>query len=89
LDDAASTHPALAQRVRSLKQMLSAAEEEREACARRLVQQLVLALQGMLMARQAPGGSADAFLASRADGEGGRVYGTLGGTSLAAQEAIL
>ncbi|MFX6006809.1 DNA alkylation response protein, partial [Acinetobacter baumannii] len=51
LDDAASTHPALAQRVRSLKQMLSAAEEEREACARRLVQQLVLALQGMLMAR--------------------------------------
>lgn len=89
LDDAASTHPALAQRVRSLKQMLSAAEEEREACARRLVQQLVLALQGMLMARHAPGGSADAFLSSRADSDGGRVYGTLGGTSLAAQQAIL
>ncbi|MFJ3055948.1 isovaleryl-CoA dehydrogenase [Herbaspirillum sp. NPDC087042] len=89
LDDAASTHPLLQPRVHALKQMLAAPEAEREAGARRLVQQLVLALQGMLMARHAPASSADAFLASRSDCDGGRVYGTLGATSPAAQEAIL
>ncbi|WP_299533494.1 isovaleryl-CoA dehydrogenase [uncultured Herbaspirillum sp.] len=89
LDDAAMAHPALALRVHALKQMLAAGEEEQQAGARRLVQQLVLALQGMLMLRHAPAGSADAFLASRADSDGGRVYGTLNGTSAAAQQAIL
>ncbi len=89
LDEAASMHPLLQPRVHALKQMLVAPEEEREAGARRLVQQLVLALQGMLMARHAPASSADAFLASRADCDGGRVYGTLGATSPATQEAIL
>ncbi len=89
LDEAASTHPLLQPRVHALKQMLAAPEEEREAGARRLVQQLVLALQGMLMARHAPANSADAFLTSRADSDGGRVYGTLGSSTLAAQEAIL
>jgi len=89
LDDAAMAHPALALRVHALKQMLAAGEEEQQAGARRLVQQLVLALQGMLMLRHAPAGSAEAFLASRADSDGGRVYGTLNGTSAAAQQAIL
>jgi hypothetical protein len=58
--------------VNALKQMLGARGRTR-ACARRLVQQLVLALQGMLMLRHAPAGSADAFLASRGEGDGGRV----------------
>ncbi|AON53208.1 isovaleryl-CoA dehydrogenase [Herbaspirillum seropedicae] len=89
LDDAAAGHPALRQQVDALKQMLAAPEEEREAGARRLVQQLVLALQGMLMLRHAPAGSAQAFLESRSQADGGRVYGTLGSASLAAQEAIL
>ncbi|MCP1576240.1 putative acyl-CoA dehydrogenase [Herbaspirillum rubrisubalbicans] len=89
LDDAAAVHPALAQRVRDLKQWLAAPEEQRQAGARRLVQQLVLALQMMLMLRHAPGESAEAFLASRCDRDGGRVYGTLAATSLATQQAIL
>jgi putative acyl-CoA dehydrogenase len=89
LEDAAAAHDLLAQRVSGLRQMLQAPEEEREACARRLVQQLVLSLQGMLMLRHAPTGSADAFLASRGEGDGGRVYGTLAGHSLPAQQAIL
>ncbi|UIN22328.1 isovaleryl-CoA dehydrogenase [Herbaspirillum frisingense] len=89
LEDAGGAHDSLAQRVSTLKQMLQAPEEEREACARRLVQQLVLALQGMLMLRHAPAGSAEAFLASRGEGDGGRVYGTLAGHSLPAQQAIL
>ncbi|MBW9335648.1 isovaleryl-CoA dehydrogenase [Herbaspirillum aquaticum] len=89
LDDAASAHPALARQVRTLKQSLAAPEEEREACARRLVQQLVLALQSMLMLRHAPKESAEAFLASRSDGDGARVYGALDGTTLGVQQAIL
>lgn len=89
LEDAAAAHAALAARVHTLRQLLQAPDEEREACARRLVQQLVLALQGMLMLRHAPSGSAEAFLASRCDSDGGRVYGTLAGASLASQQAIL
>jgi putative acyl-CoA dehydrogenase len=45
--------------------------------ARRLVEELALALQGSLLVRHAPAAVADAFCAARLDGEGGRVYGTL------------
>lgn len=89
LDEAASAHALLRPRVQALKQMLAAPDEQREAAARRLVQQLVLALQGMLMARHAPTACADAFLASRADIDGGRVYGTLGETRPDILERIL
>ncbi len=44
--------------------------------ARRLVEELALALQGSLLVRNAPSPVADAFCAGRL-GEGGRVYGTL------------
>jgi putative acyl-CoA dehydrogenase len=55
----------------------------REAGARRIAQQLVLAAQAVLMLRHAPAASADAFVATRlADArtgaaQCGRVYGTL------------
>jgi len=45
--------------------------------ARRLVEELALALQASLLIRHAPPAVADAFCASRLAGEGGRVYGTL------------
>jgi putative acyl-CoA dehydrogenase len=45
--------------------------------ARRLVEDLGLALQGSLLVRQAPTQVADAFCAARLGGEGGRAYGTL------------
>ena len=45
--------------------------------ARRVVEELALALQGSLLVRHSPGAVADAFCASRLGGEGGRVYGTL------------
>ncbi|WDZ97004.1 isovaleryl-CoA dehydrogenase [Herbaspirillum sp. WKF16] len=89
LEQAAANHALLASRVVALKQMLAAPPEQREALARRFAQQLVLALQGMLMLRHAPGASADAFLAARGEAEGGRVYGTLGTASAAAQQGIL
>jgi putative acyl-CoA dehydrogenase len=45
--------------------------------ARRVVEDLALALQGSLLVRHSPPAVADAFCASRLAGEGGRVYGTL------------
>jgi len=45
--------------------------------ARRIVEDLALALQGSLLVRSAPPAVADAFCAARLDGGGGRVYGTL------------
>ena len=45
--------------------------------ARRLVEDLALALQGSLLVRHSPPAVADAFCAARLGGEGGRAYGTL------------
>jgi putative acyl-CoA dehydrogenase len=45
--------------------------------ARRVVEDLALALQASLLERHAPPAVADAFCAARLGGEGGRVYGTL------------
>ena len=45
--------------------------------ARRLVEDLAVALQGSLLVRHAPPAVADAYCASRLARDGGRVYGTL------------
>ena len=45
--------------------------------ARRVVEELAVALQGSLLVRHSPPAVADAFCASRLGGEAGRVYGTL------------
>ena len=45
--------------------------------ARRLAEELAVALQGSLLVRHAPVAVADAFCAARCDGGGGRAYGTL------------
>jgi putative acyl-CoA dehydrogenase len=45
--------------------------------ARRVVEDLAVALQGSLLVRHAPPAVADAFCAARIGGGGGRVYGTL------------
>ncbi|HEY9785433.1 MAG TPA: acyl-CoA dehydrogenase family protein, partial [Candidatus Obscuribacterales bacterium] len=45
--------------------------------ARRLVEQMALALEGSLILRYAPSVVADAFCASRLDGDWGRTFGTL------------
>jgi putative acyl-CoA dehydrogenase len=50
---------------------------EAEAGARRVAEDLALALQGSLMIRHAPPEAADAFCAARLGREGGRAYGTL------------
>jgi putative acyl-CoA dehydrogenase len=54
-----------------------AVTEADEAAARRLVEQLALVLQGSLLVRYAPAAVADAFCASRLDGDWGHTFGTL------------
>jgi putative acyl-CoA dehydrogenase len=48
-----------------------------EAQARRLVERLVLVLQGALLVQHAPAAVADAFCASRLGGDWGATFGTL------------
>jgi putative acyl-CoA dehydrogenase len=50
---------------------------EPQFSARRVVEDLAVALQASLLVRGAPPAVADAFCAARLAGEGGRVYGTL------------
>ena len=56
---------------------LSAPECNDEAQARALTRELVVALQAALLLRHAPPAVADAFCASRLDGEGGSAFGLL------------
>jgi putative acyl-CoA dehydrogenase len=51
--------------------------DEIEHRARRLVERLALALQGSLLVRHGPPAVADAFCASRLQGDGGLCFGTL------------
>jgi len=60
-----------------LQQRLRAADRNDESQARALVRELVLALQAALLAKHSPPAVADAFCASRLNGEGGGAFGTL------------
>jgi putative acyl-CoA dehydrogenase len=51
--------------------------EEQEARARRIVEMMAVALQASLLVRHSPSAMADAFCATRLDGNGGAVYGSL------------
>jgi putative acyl-CoA dehydrogenase len=59
------------------EEIAAAAPDDAQFAARRIVEDLALALQGSLLVRHAPPAVADAFCAARLGGEGGRVYGTL------------
>ena len=63
--------------VAKLKDSLGALGEDVQWRARRLVEDLGLALQGSLLVRNAPPAVADAFCASRLGGDAGHAYGTL------------
>ena len=57
--------------------MAGATPGEAQAGARRLTEQLALALQGSLMVRHAPDAAADAFLTSRLGDDRTAQYGSL------------
>jgi putative acyl-CoA dehydrogenase len=67
----------LAAQLQTLRAMLAQPADTLEANARRIVQKLVLIAQGGLLRAHAPASVADAFLASRFDSDGGRVFGSL------------
>ena len=51
--------------------------EEHEARARRIVERMAVALQASLLIRHSPRAVADAFCATRLEGDGGVAYGSL------------
>jgi putative acyl-CoA dehydrogenase len=63
--------------VTSVRESISDSSDGIESRARRLVEQMALALQGSLMVRHADPAVADAFCASRLGGDWGRAFGTL------------
>ena len=77
LIDTAAGEPALLQQAQSLARRLSGPPDQLEAQARRLVQDLVLLAQAVLLRRQAPAAVAEAFIATRFDPGWGGVAGTL------------
>src|SRR5690606_19589424 len=92
LDDIAATHAGLRTLLDRLRDSLRMPPQQLESQARRIAQQLVLAAQGCLMLQYAPAAHAEAFIASRIDADGGRVYGTLSeavGGTLAAHDGRL
>lgn len=76
LDAAGSARPAYARFCGALKDRLVDAAED-EGDARRLTQDLALAVQASLLARHAPAFVFDAFCASRLEGAMGGAFGTL------------
>jgi putative acyl-CoA dehydrogenase len=60
-----------------LSKRLNAPDRNDEAQARALVRELVLALQAALLIRYSPPAVADAFCASRLNGDGGSAFGLL------------
>ena len=71
----ASGHP-LARFAENISGMLKDSSGA-EVQARRIVEHIAIALQASLMARHAPGEVAEAFRASRLEGDWGRAFGTL------------
>jgi putative acyl-CoA dehydrogenase len=63
--------------VQKLEQRMTGVDRNDEAQARVLARDLVLALQAALLIKHAPHAVADAFCASRLNGEGGGAFGTL------------
>ncbi|MDE2609347.1 MAG: isovaleryl-CoA dehydrogenase [Burkholderiales bacterium] len=90
LADQVSGHAALKAALADLRRQLSSPPEAREPMARHIAQQWILLAQAGLMLAHAPSAVAGAFLASRFETTGGRVYGTLStDINQATQEAIL
>ncbi|AMP09372.1 acyl-CoA dehydrogenase, C-terminal domain protein [Collimonas arenae] len=87
LVEAANGHSGLRAMLDDLLKDLATPPEQREMLARRFVQKLVLTVQGALMLQHAPTTIAEAFIASRSEAAGGRVYGTLAAVHL--QQQIL
>ena len=77
VDEGAAADPRLAAYTDSLRSELPGEIETIEARARRVVERMALALQASLLVRYGDEAVADAFCASRLDGDWGKAFGTL------------
>jgi putative acyl-CoA dehydrogenase len=77
VDQGAAAEPRLERFARRLRDELSTDTETLEQRARRVVERMALALQGSLIVRYGDEAAADAFCASRLDGDWGQAFGTL------------
>ena len=77
VEEGAAAEPRLAAFARALREEVPGDVETLELRARRLVERMALALQASLLVRHGHPAVADAFCASRLDGEWGRAFGTL------------
>jgi len=75
--EGAASEPRLEAFSRQLRDELSSDPETMESRARMMVERMALALQGSLLVRFGDPAVADAFCASRLDGDWGRAFGTL------------
>ena len=75
--EGAGAEPRLAAFTEELREEMGSDVETLEARARRVVERMALALQGSLLVRYGDEAVADAFCASRLDGDWGRAFGTL------------
>jgi putative acyl-CoA dehydrogenase len=87
LEESASAHSMLRQQVSLLRKEFSASAAKCEPHARRLAQNMIVAIQANLLLRHAPSAVAEAFIASRIDAASGRVFGTMPGPSV--QQVLL
>lgn len=69
--------PRLDRAAAALRESFGRGGADLEAQARRIVERMALVLQASLLVRHAPAGVADAFCATRLDGDGGFAFGTL------------
>ena len=75
--EGAAAEPRLAAFAEGLREEIASDAETLEPRARRVVERMALALQGSLLVRYGDEAVADAFCASRLDGDWGRAFGTL------------
>ncbi len=75
--EGAAAEPRLGAYTERLRAEISSDPETLEPRARRVVERMALALQGSLLVRYGDEAVADAFCASRLDGDWGRAFGTL------------
>ena len=75
--EGAAAEPRLAAYADALREEITSDPETLEPRARRVVERMALALQGALLVRYGDEAVADAFCASRLDGDWGRAFGTL------------
>ena len=77
LAEVAAGEPRLAAEVQALREMMATPPDQLEALGRRFAQRLVVLAQACLLRKSAPAPVGEAFIATRLDGQWGRIVGAV------------